>query len=78
MKIGYRPDCSGKRRSKGGRQIMGSEKKYCSICAWRANCQKRFSVVTDASGCVRCPDYSRDLSIKDKDIDAAEAACRDK
>ena len=58
--------------------IMGTEKKYCSICAWRANCQKRFSVVTDASGCVRCPDYSRDLSIKDKDIDAAEAACRDK
>jgi hypothetical protein len=57
---------------------MGSEKKYCSICAWRANCQKRFSVVTDASGCVRCPDYSRDLSIKDKDIDAAEAACREK
>ncbi len=61
-----------------GDRIMGTEKKYCSICAWRANCQKRFSVVTDASGCVRCPDYSRDLSIKDKDIDAAEAACRDK
>jgi hypothetical protein len=55
---------------------MGSEKKYCSICAWRENCQKRFSVVTDASGSVRCQDYSRDLAIKDRDIDAAEKASR--
>ena len=29
---------------------MGSEKKYCAICAWRGGCQKRFSVSTDASG----------------------------
>jgi hypothetical protein len=58
--------------------IMGTEKRYCSICAWRENCQKRFSVITDASGCVRCQDYSRDLSIKDRDIDAAETACREK
>jgi hypothetical protein len=36
-----------------------------------------YSIVTDASGCVRCPDYSRDLSIKEKDIDAAEKACRE-
>jgi len=50
---------------------MGTEKKYCVICAWRANCQKRFSVATDASGNVHCPDYSRDLSIKDKDIEEA-------
>jgi hypothetical protein len=56
---------------------MGMEKKYCSICAWRENCQKRYSIVTDASGCVRCPDYSRDLLIKEKDIDAAEKACRE-
>ncbi len=50
---------------------MGMEKKYCVICAWRANCQKRFSVGTDASGNVHCPDYSRDLSIKDQDIEEA-------
>jgi hypothetical protein len=50
---------------------MSSEKKYCAICAWKVNCQKRFSVATDAQGCVRCPDYSRDLSIKDSDIDNA-------
>lgn len=48
---------------------MEAEKIYCSICAWRENCQKRYSIVTDASGCVRCVDYSRDLSIKGKDID---------
>ena len=55
---------------------MGTEKQYCSICAWRQNCQKRFSVITDASGCVRCPEYSRDLAIKDRDIEAVEKACR--
>jgi hypothetical protein len=50
---------------------MSSEKKYCAICAWRENCQKRFSVVTDSQGCVRCPDYSRDMSIKDSEIEEA-------
>jgi hypothetical protein len=50
---------------------MSSEKKYCAICAWRINCQKRFNVGTDAQGFVHCPDYSRDLSIKDGDIDDA-------
>ena len=48
-----------------------SERKYCAICAWRANCQKRFSVSTDAQGFVHCPDYSRDMSIKDNQIDEA-------
>ena len=50
---------------------MGNEKKYCAICAWRASCQKKFSVATDAQGLVHCPDYSRDLSIKEQDIEAA-------
>jgi hypothetical protein len=50
---------------------MGTEKKYCAICAWRVSCQKRFSVATDAVGNVHCPDYSRDLSIKDNDIEEA-------
>lgn len=51
---------------------MGTEKRYCSICAWRGNCQKRFSVKTDSVGNVYCPDFTRDLSIKDKDIDEVE------
>ena len=50
---------------------MGNEKRYCAICAWRGGCQKRFSVATDAQGFVHCPDYSRDLSIKDTEIDGA-------
>jgi len=71
------PNCYGTHLP--GRSVnVGTEKRYCSICAWRQNCQKRFSVITDASGCVRCPDYSRDLAIKDRDIDAVEQACRDK
>ncbi|HNT57508.1 MAG TPA: hypothetical protein PL090_09925 [Syntrophales bacterium] len=48
---------------------MGTEKRYCSICAWRATCQKRFSVKTDSLGMVHCPDFSRDLSIKGKDME---------
>jgi len=48
------------------------EKRYCSICAWRENCQKRFVVATDATGNVHCPDYTRDVAIKDRDIDEAE------
>jgi hypothetical protein len=48
---------------------MGTERKYCAICAWRGNCQKRFSVSTDSQGFVHCPDYSRDMSIKDNQID---------
>jgi hypothetical protein len=50
---------------------MSNEKRYCAICAWRAGCQKRYSVATDAQGFVHCPDYSRDLTIKDKDIEEA-------
>jgi len=56
---------------------VATEKRYCCICAWRMNCQKRYGVSTDAAGSVRCPDYSRDLSIKDKDIEATLEACRE-
>jgi len=34
---------------------------HCVICAWRENCAKRFSV---SDGGARCPDFSRDVSIK--------------
>lgn len=36
----------------------------CIVCAWRESCAKRFCV-TDGGG--HCPDYSRDVSIKDAD-----------
>jgi len=48
------------------------DKRYCSICAWRAGCQKRFSVSTGPDGTVICADYSRDVSIKDDDIEEAK------
>ena len=38
----------------------------CAVCAWRENCNKRFSV---CDGGARCPDFSRDISIKDLDED---------
>lgn len=34
----------------------------CAVCAWRENCSKRFSIPDNGS---RCPDYSRDVSIKE-------------
>lgn len=55
---------------------MGTEKRYCSICAWRENCQKRFSVSTDTLGNVHCLDYTRDISIKDSNIDKVEERYR--
>jgi hypothetical protein len=53
---------------------MATDKKYCSICAWRQTCQKKFSIPTDASGSVLCPDFTRDVSIRDEDIENTEKA----
>ena len=36
----------------------------CAVCAWRENCAKRFSI---SDGGARCPDFSRDVSIKEAD-----------
>jgi len=33
----------------------------CSICAWRATCQKKFSI---SGKDIRCPDFVRDVTIK--------------
>jgi hypothetical protein len=34
----------------------------CAVCAWRENCSKRFSIPDNGS---RCPDFSRDVTIRD-------------
>ena len=34
----------------------------CAVCAWRGNCSKKFYI---PDGGARCPDFSRDVSIKD-------------
>ena len=49
---------------------MHMDRKVCSICAWRENCQKRFSVKTDAIFNVNCPDYTRDVQIRDSEVEA--------
>ncbi|RII25465.1 MAG: hypothetical protein CXR30_18845 [Geobacter sp.] len=38
----------------------------CAVCAWRETCSKRFCV---SDGGARCPDFSRDVSIKNIDED---------
>jgi cytidylate kinase len=43
---------------------MTVEIHICGVCAWRRECQKRFTVSTDAFLGSHCPDYTRDLSIK--------------
>lgn len=45
--------------------MNGSAKRqFCAICAWRENCAKKFCV---PDGGAHCPDFSRDVSLKDKD-----------
>ncbi len=36
----------------------------CAVCAWRATCQKKFSI---SGKDIRCPDFVRDVSIKEED-----------
>lgn len=38
----------------------------CTLCAWRQHCAKRFSIADNGA---RCPDYSRDVSIKSSDAE---------
>ncbi|MEW6264387.1 MAG: hypothetical protein AB1641_15055 [Thermodesulfobacteriota bacterium] len=38
------------------------DRTYCAVCAWRKDCRKKYSF--ESSGQLRCPDYSRDLTIK--------------
>ncbi len=37
-------------------------RQHCAVCAWRENCSKRFSIPDNGA---RCPDFTRDVSIKD-------------
>jgi hypothetical protein len=38
-----------------------AEAKLCVVCAWRENCQKKYSISKQAGA--NCPDFSRDLSL---------------
>jgi len=40
-----------------------AERTICAVCAWRATCQKKFSM---SGRDVRCADYVKDLSIREE------------
>lgn len=43
---------------------MADTKEICVICAWRATCQKKFSI---SGRDIKCPDFVRDLSLTSKE-----------
>jgi len=44
-------------------------RKSCLVCAWRANCAKRFSMGDDAT--LHCPDFSEDVTLRKRATDPA-------
>jgi hypothetical protein len=42
---------------------MASSNTICAICAWKATCQKKFSV---SGSDIKCADFVKDISIKGK------------
>lgn len=42
---------------------MTMDRSLCAICAWRGDCNKKFM---SGKG-VHCPDYTRDLTIREKE-----------
>jgi hypothetical protein len=42
---------------------MSSTQLICAICAWRATCQKKFSV---SGKDMRCAEFVRDVTIKEE------------
>ena len=46
------------------------KKDICVVCAWRATCQKKFSV---SGKDLRCPDFVRDITLpEDKEREAGK------
>jgi hypothetical protein len=44
---------------------MTDEKTICVICAWRQTCNKKF--LMDGASTTRCPDFTRDVTLKKVD-----------
>ncbi len=40
--------------------MKNKEPELCAICAWRATCQKKFSL---SGRDMRCPDFVKDITI---------------
>ncbi|MEW6348755.1 MAG: hypothetical protein AB1646_06805 [Thermodesulfobacteriota bacterium] len=41
---------------------MTTDHTICAICAWRATCNKKFSV--DGTTTTKCPEFTRDITLK--------------
>jgi hypothetical protein len=55
---------------------VSSTQLICAICAWRATCQKKFSV---SGKDMRCTEFVRDVLIKEEPIEeSAEEKKNDK
>ncbi len=50
------------------------EKPMCVICAWRATCQKQFSLKAGQ----KCPDFVRDVTVKIEDEEEKEEEIEEK
>jgi hypothetical protein len=50
---------------------MADDRTMCVVCAWRATCNKKFSM--DGATTTRCPDYTRDLTLKETDSDTSRS-----
>lgn len=48
---------------------MSAETGICAVCAWRATCQKKFSV---SGKDFRCTDFVKDISVKEKEDQKGE------
>jgi hypothetical protein len=43
---------------------MTSKNEICVVCAWRATCQKKYTI---SGRDMRCPDFVRDMLIQEKE-----------
>lgn len=48
---------------------MNAARNICAVCAWRATCQKKFSV---SGKDLNCAEFVKDVSIKDDDANGSE------
>ncbi|MEK7308559.1 MAG: hypothetical protein AAB089_05775, partial [Nitrospirota bacterium] len=48
----------------GGYKMPADKIEICAVCAWRADCKKKFSI---SGRDIKCPDFVRDLSLPKND-----------
>jgi len=52
-----------------GEEEMSNRADICVVCAWRADCQKKFQV---SGRDMKCPDFVRDLSLPKNEEEQTE------